>query len=494
MAPYPLSQTFLLHSRPTSTHTIFLDFDGTTVSGTAWNASPFFLPNGFYSGYTLDGDTTTFTDPEKEEIQKIWQRVTEDYAAFDVDVTTQDPGAAAIDRTDLADQNFGTRAMISSNGTASSTICSNNCGGIAYLDVFDMVGPNHNYYQPAWVFSHLLSNDNKNIAEATSHEVGHNFGLNHDGTSTLGYYTGHDMWAPIMGVGYNRPVVQWSKGEYADANNTAQDDLAIIASNGAPVIADDAGGTVGTASATLSGRKLITTTADQDVFNLGTCSGAVSVTAATPAPATPSPNLDIQLDLLNAASGVLDTDNPASAFVNRDTASGLSATVSASVASGTYYARVSGVGNGTGVTGYTDYASIGAYALTVTGCGTATVPGAPTVTSSTPGPGRVTVAFTPGSNGGSPITNFTAQCVSTNGGVTKSAGGATSPRVVTGLTPGKSYHCRVRATNAVGNGPFSGYGATVRGGQHCPVGAHGDQLHARSQPGDGGLHPRLQRW
>ena len=39
--------------------------------------------------------------------------------------------------------------------------------------------------------------------------------------------------------------------------------------------------------------------------------------------------------------------------------------------------------------------------------------------------------------------------------------GAASPIQVTNLTAGKSYHCRVRATNAVGTGDFGAYGATV---------------------------------
>jgi hypothetical protein len=43
-------------------------------------------------------------------------------------------------------------------------------------------------------------------------QVGHNGGLNHDGTSTTGYYTGHGSgvtgWAPIMGVGYYQNLVQ----------------------------------------------------------------------------------------------------------------------------------------------------------------------------------------------------------------------------------------------------------------------------------------------
>ncbi len=83
------------------------------------------------------------------------------------------------------------------------------------------------------------------------------------------------------------------------------------------------------------------------------------------------------------------------------------------------------------------------------------------MTGSTPSGGAVSVAFSPGANGGSPITGFTANCVSTDGGVSRSKAGSGSPINVTGLTVGKSYHCRVKATNAVGTSPYSAYGATV---------------------------------
>ena len=93
---------------------------------------------------------------------------------------------------------------------------------------------------------------------------------------------------------------------------------------------------------------------------------------------------------------------------------------------------------------------------------TGTAPGAPTVTGSTPSSGAVSVAFSPpASNGGNPITSYTASCVSTDGGVTKNKTGPASPLLVTDLTNGKHYHCRVRATNVIGPGPFSAYGATV---------------------------------
>ena len=48
-------------------------------------------------------------------------------------------------------------------------------------------------------------------------------------------------------------------------------------------------------------------------------------------------------------------------------------------------------------------------------------------------------------------------------GSTTTKAGTASPLQVTGLTGGKSYHCRVRATNAVGAGAYGAFGATVRG-------------------------------
>ena len=52
---------------------------------------------------------------------------------------------------------------------------------------------------------HPGAGNEKYVAEAISHEAGHNMGLHHDGTSTTGHYQGHGSgvtgWAPIMGVG-----------------------------------------------------------------------------------------------------------------------------------------------------------------------------------------------------------------------------------------------------------------------------------------------------
>ena len=174
---------------------------------------------GDHPAWDPAGNGPTFTDSEKAAIQDIWQRVAEDYAPFDVDVTTQDPGEAAIHRSGPADQVFGTRALITPSDRAWDAICGRGCGGIAYLGVFDD-DFDHAAYQPAWIFTSGLLDTPKVIAEAVSHEVGHNFGLSHDGSSSCDYYEGHEPWAPIMGAGYSQPITQWSKGDYADASNT----------------------------------------------------------------------------------------------------------------------------------------------------------------------------------------------------------------------------------------------------------------------------------
>jgi hypothetical protein len=65
------------------------------------------------------------------------------------------------------------------------------------------------------------------------------------------------------------------------------------------------------------------------------------------------------------------------------------------------------------------------------------------------------------SNNGAPITSYNASCTSTNGGATKSQTGASSPITVSALTAGKTYRCKVTATNSRGTGPPSQPGAAV---------------------------------
>ncbi|MEG2803482.1 autotransporter domain-containing protein [Stenotrophomonas sp.] len=102
-------------------------------------------------------------------------------------------------------------------------------------------------------------------------------------------------------------------------------------------------------------------------------------------------------------------------------------------------------------------------------------PGAPTIGAATPGVGQVSVAFTaPGSDGGSPITGYTA--TSSPGNFT--ATGTASPLVVTGLTNGTAYTFTVTATNAIGEGAASAASsaATPRATQSITFPNPGSQL------------------
>jgi hypothetical protein len=80
----------------------------------------------------------------------------------------------------------------------------------------------------------------------------------------------------------------------------------------------------------------------------------------------------------------------------------------------------------------------------------ATVPGAPTIGTISAGNGQVSVPFSaPGSDGGSPILDYTAYASSGQQAT------GTSPILVSGLTNGVSVFCTVTARNAVGRGPES---------------------------------------
>ncbi len=78
----------ILHSHPSSTHKLYLDFVGAAAFrwGNQYNvpATP---------AYTQDNDTSTFSPTELASINEIWARAAEKYSPFDIDVTTENPGS-----------------------------------------------------------------------------------------------------------------------------------------------------------------------------------------------------------------------------------------------------------------------------------------------------------------------------------------------------------------------------------------------------------------
>lgn len=375
VSPFPDSLKF--SSRPGLAKRIYINFAGETVSNTAWNTSL-----GRTSipalAYNTDTDPATFSDAEQAAIKRIWQRMAEDFAPFDVDVTTVRPATF---------NNTTAMVLITRNTDANGDPNpASTAGGVAYVNVFG--ASNFSTYRPAWVYHNNLGNSEAKIAEAGSHEIGHNLGLSHDGTSTQAYYGGHGTssdpisWGPLMGTGYGKNVSQWSKGEYLNANNT-QDDLAIIAGK-VDYRTDDHGNTPGTATpltvtggATISyttpendptnanraNKGVIERTTDVDVFSFVTGAGSIQLNAnpwIQPA-GTRGGNLDILLELRDEAGALIASSNPA----NLTTAS-----ISANVEQGIYYLYVRNTGTGdpfaSTPTGYTVYGSGGQYFLSGT--------------------------------------------------------------------------------------------------------------------------------
>lgn len=371
---------FKLHSLPGVNRVIYLDFTGHTTSGTSWNSSYTSGAPIVSAPFDLDGSPSTFNADERGIIQRIWQRVAEDYAPFGVDVTTEDPGLEALRRSSGTDSAFGMRVVISSSNWYKSS-----AGGVAYLGSFGNASDT-----PCFVFAGSLANSDRYIADAASHEVGHTVGLYHDGATGTGateYYQGHGDWAPIMGVSYYRGITQFSRGEYANANNT-QDDFAVIA-NYAPLAGDDHGNSSSTASIlsgpTVASGGTIETRSDVDVYRIDSAAGALSLAFQSP---PGSPNLDIKAELLNSSGTVLQSSDPA----------GMASSLAMTVNAGTYYVRVSGVGAGDPLsTGYSTYGSVGNYLITGSfpsaGSSTAQAPKAVATVSSTSGTAPLTVSF-----------------------------------------------------------------------------------------------------
>lgn len=378
VAAFPLDQTFRLASLPGAQRTIYLDFDGHRVSGTRWNTEKG-VPTTTHAGLHGKTDAASFTDAELILVQQVWQRVADDYAPFAVNVTTADPGEAALVRTSAADEAFGMRVLFTTSAAARAAVCTD-CAGAAYIQVFDV--PGSGVHAPAWVFLDAFgdrADQPDHLAETASHEVGHTLGLAHDGHGTSDYHVGHGYWSPVMGLSAGRPLSQWSRGDYPGATNR-EDDLAVIAASGLPLRVDDHGDTPASATAAAAGRRatgVIGSATDRDVLAVTTpCAGTLEAVAAP----VVGGNLDLRLRLLDRAGGVR-TSGAQSTTGTSTAISGLDARLTAAgLPAGTWYVEVDGdavvVGPTTaGVVPRSDYGSLGAWALTPTvTCEDGTVP------------------------------------------------------------------------------------------------------------------------
>ena len=364
-APIPVTNPPIYHSKLGLTNVLFLDFSGHTISNTAWNTS-YGVKVWRCTAFDIDGDTNTFSDTEQRYIREIWERVSEDYAVFNVDVTTEQPVKWTRNTA---------HALITPTTDSTGKNCPHyGYGGIAYVDIFGQTNCSYNEpksYSPAWVAPQSYLSYSA-TAEAASHELGHNMGLSHDGTIINGvtneYYYGHDngsiSWAPIMGAAYGKNVSQWSKGEYYGANQF-EDDLAIIASK-LSYRPDDYSNTIAQASSVLTSggvfsvTGIVERTGDSDIFSFTCIGGTLVLTGATYrcSEGTWGGNADLVLTLYDSSGSMLASNNP-----ELET----KAVITQTVADGKYYLKISptGAGNPTNSvpTGYTSYGSIGPYTI-----------------------------------------------------------------------------------------------------------------------------------
>jgi PKD repeat protein len=160
-----------------------------------------------------------------------------------------------------------------------------------------------------------------------------------------------------MGVGYYKNLVQWSKGEYPNANNL-EDDLSKIQLEGEfGYREDDHGNSISSATwissqadGTLSAKGIIEQNTDIDVFGFATELGQVLINIT---PALKGPNLDILTELYDENGFFVLSDNP-----SLELASGIDTTLN----QGIYYLVIKGTEN----INASDYGSMGSYSISAT--------------------------------------------------------------------------------------------------------------------------------
>ena len=311
-----------------SDNVIYLDFDGETVTDPRWNA-----------GAEIVAAAANYS---AAEIERIWAIVAEDFRGFNVNVTT--------DRAKYDLAAVGQRHMNIVTPTDDWFI--GNAGGVAYLDSFSDGSDT-----PSWTW-----NLGVNIAALTaSHEIGHTFGLNHDGRTTPPeeYYAGSAAWGPIMGAPFDSTTTQWSKGEYPSANNQ-EDDVASIAAvvsfipddysssifNPFPLLGDEDGNVL------FSG--IISAEADKDIFSFSVTGGTATF-AVTPVGAAAELNLKVRARILDSSGGLIADFNDPTSF---------SAEFEQALSAGTYLLEISSGTSGTWANGgFGAYGSIGSYSV-----------------------------------------------------------------------------------------------------------------------------------
>ena len=175
-----------LHSQPAAAHILYLDFDGyrnsTYEQGTTCQGHASQTLNIDIPAFDLNTDPSSFDAAENAFIRDVWERISEDFSPFDVDVTTVRPSAEWLR------PGRGIRVVVGGAPDHLNHIgAGNDRRGIASLrENTALVVARFNGPRTA-----------RSIAQTASHEAGHLFaawtGLTHIGMNMSHYGRAHNV-------------------------------------------------------------------------------------------------------------------------------------------------------------------------------------------------------------------------------------------------------------------------------------------------------------
>ncbi len=332
----------VLSSFPSAQATIFLDFDGQHVQASSWNG-----------GNSLNCAPSGLTDAQ---ITQIFNRVSEDYRPFNINITTDSTKFLAAPLTKRI------RIIVTPTSGWYTGV-----GGVSYTGSFTWGDDT-----PGFVFCDRLGpNNTKMVAECCTHESGHTVGLSHQakysGSCTLlatyndGIGTGETAWAPVMGNSYYKNFSGWNNGPTPSGCTADQDNLSIITSiNGFTYRPDDHtnDASVNPTAVTINNQLfstdgIITTNSDKDVFKFDLQESGTLHLDAKPfsvGPNNDGADLDVKIELLDASLKVIQVYDPLTI---------LNVAFDTTLEEGTYYVTVEGAGNNN----VSSYGSLGSYTV-----------------------------------------------------------------------------------------------------------------------------------